>query len=167
MRSTEDLIVQLDDQTHRPGASFEHPLHELLGLDKEPRSIRGSLKLETMKKVQLEDHIEREKCKLTEIENNPEYNNSIREDIRNGTERLYEDLGQESMNLLKGGLTIQFLGIKETIAKVLDRDSSLAEKIRMLFREQGNMITSILMAIGMTIGILGEALLPSGGGAAA
>ena len=107
------------------------------------------------------------KCKLTEIENNSEYNNDIREDIRNRTERLYEDLRQESMNFLKEGLTNQIMGIKETIAKVLDRDSSLAENIRMLFREQGNMITSILMAIGMTIGVLGEALLPSGGGAAA
>ena len=51
------------------------------------------------------------------------------------------------------------------IAKVLDKDTSLAEKIRMLFREQGIMIASILTAIRMAIGVLVEALLPGGGGA--
>ena len=51
-------------------------------------------------------------------------------------------------------------------AKVLDKDTSLAEKIRTLFREQGITIASILMDIGMAIGVLVEALLPSGGGAA-
>ena len=53
---------------------------------------------------------------------------------------------------------------KETIAKVLDRDTSLAEKIRTLFREQGIMIASILTAIGMAIRVLLEALLPGSGG---
>ena len=50
---------------------------------------------------------------------------------------------------------------------MLDKDTSLAEKIRTLFREQGITIASILTAIGMAIGVLVEALLPSGGGAAA
>ena len=50
------------------------------------------------------------------------------------------------------------------IAKVLDEDTSLGEKIRTLFREQGITITSILTAIGMAIRVLVEALLPGGGG---
>ena len=52
------------------------------------------------------------------------------------------------------------------IAKVLDKDTSLGEKIRTLFKEQGITIAFILMAIGMAIRILVEALLPGGGGAA-
>ena len=47
---------------------------------------------------------------------------------------------------------------------MLDRDTSLAEKIRTLFREQGITIASILTAIGMAISVLIEALLPGGGG---
>ena len=39
---------------------FEHPLHELLGLDKQLRSIRGSPKVEVAKKVELEEHIAKE-----------------------------------------------------------------------------------------------------------
>ena len=50
---------------------------------------------------------------------------------------------------------------------MLDKDTSLGEKIQTLFREQGITIASILTAIGMAIGVLVEALLPSGGGGAA
>ena len=44
----------------------------------------------------------------------------------------------------------------------MDIDTSLAEKIRTLFREQGITIASILTAIGMAISVLVEALLPGG-----
>ena len=50
---------------------------------------------------------------------------------------------------------------------MLDKDTSLGEKIRTLFREQGITIASILMAIGMAIGVHVEALLLGGGAAAA
>ena len=51
------------------------------------------------------------------------------------------------------------------IAKVLDKDTSLGERKRTLFREQGITIASILTAIGMAIRVLVEALLPGGEGA--
>ena len=70
-------------------------------------------------------------------------------------------------NRVKGRLKNQITSFKETIAKVLDKDTSLAEKIQTLFREQGITVASVLMAIGMAIGVLVEALLPSGGGTAA
>ena len=74
---------------------------------------------------------------------------------------------QESIDLLKGRLKSQITSFKETIAKVLDSNTSLAEKIRTLFREQGITIASILTAIRMAIGVLVEALLPVGGCATA
>ena len=49
---------------------------------------------------------------------------------------------------------------------MLDKDTSLGEKIRTLFREQGITITSILTAIGMAIRVLVEALLPGGAASA-
>ena len=48
---------------------------------------------------------------------------------------------------------------------MLDKDTSLGEKIRTLFKEQGITIASILTAIRMAIGVLVEALLPGSGGA--
>ena len=90
----------------------------------------------------------------------------MREDITKRIDNLNEDLKvrQESIDLLKGRLKNQIISFKETIAKVLDKDTSLSEKIRTLFREQGITIASIL---GMAIGVLVEALLPGGGGAMA
>ena len=121
------------------------------------------------KKVQLGQHIEREKHKLKEFRDYPGvYGNYQREEIRNRIEKLSDDLKvrQESINLLKGRLMNQITSFKETIAKVLDEDTSLATKIRTLFREQGIMIASVFMAIGMAISVLVEALFPGGGTAA-
>ena len=94
----------------------------------------------------------------------------MKDNITKRIDDLNEDLKvrQESINLLKGRLKNQITSFHETIAKMLDKDTSLTEKIRTLFREQGITIASILMAIGMAIRVLVEALLPgSGGGAAA
>ena len=82
------------------------------------------------KQVQLEERIEKEKGKLEEIRDNPEYDDGIQEDIDDLSVR------QESIDLLKGRLKDQITSFKETIAEVLDKDTSLAEKIRTLFREQ-------------------------------
>ena len=93
----------------------------------------------------------------------------MKEDISKRIDDLNGELKvrQESINLLKGGLKNQITSFHETIAKVLDKDTSLAEKIRTLFREQGIIIASILTAIRMAIGVLVEALLPGGGGGGA
>ena len=90
----------------------------------------------------------------------------MREDIAKRIDDLNEGLKvrQESIDILKGRLKNQITSFKETIAKVLDKDTSLGEKIRMLFREQGITIASIHTAIRMAIGVLIEALLPGGGG---
>ena len=169
-KSTEDLIFQTNNQSQTDDL-FEHPLRELLGLDRHLRSIRGSLKVEVAKKVQLEEHIAKERRKLEEFRKYPgEYDDAMREDITKRIDALNDELviRQESVDLLKGRLKNQITSFKKTIAKVLDKDTSLGEKIRTLFREQGITIASILTAIGMAIGVLVEALLPgeSGGGGA-
>ena len=64
---TENLIAQLEGES-----SEDLPMRELSGLDKHLRSIRGSLRVEVAKKVQLEEHMEKEKRKLEEIRDNPE-----------------------------------------------------------------------------------------------
>ena len=166
----EDLISQLNDQQPQTDDLLEHPLRELLGLDKQLRSISGSLKVEVAKKVQLEENIEKEKCKLKEFQEYPGvYHDAMREDIMKRTDKLNDELKvrQESIDLLKGRLKSQITSFREMITKVLDKDTSLAEKIRTLFKEQGIMITSILMAIRMAISVFVEALLPGGGATAA
>ena len=58
-KSTEDLIFKINNQS-QTDELFEHPSREFLGLDKQLRSIRGSLKVEVAKQVQLEEHITKE-----------------------------------------------------------------------------------------------------------
>ena len=120
--------------------------------------------MDVAKKVQLEKHIEQEKHKLEEIRHNPEYGEGILEEIRKRIAKLNDDLSvrQESIDPLKGRLKDQITSFKEMIARVLDKDILLAGMIRILFRATN--YNHILMAIGMAIGVLVEALLPGGEG---
>ena len=115
--------------------------------------------------VQLEEHITKERRKLEEFREYPRvYDDAMKEGITKRIDALNDELAtrQEPIDLLTGRLKNQVTSIRETIAKVSDKDTSLGEKIRTLFREQGITIASILMAIGMAIGVLVEALLPGG-----
>ena len=61
------IISQIKDVQTDTEDLFENPLRELLGLDKQLRSIRGYLKVEVAKKVELEEHIAKERQKLEEF----------------------------------------------------------------------------------------------------
>ena len=126
------IISQIKDVQTDTEDLFEHPLCKLLGLDAQLRSIRGSLKVEVAKQVELEERIAKERRKLEEFRDYPGvYDDAMKEDITNRIDDLNEDLKvrQESIDLLKGRLKNQINSFCETIAKVLDKDTSLGEKI--------------------------------------
>ena len=79
------IISQIKDVKTDTEDLFENPLCESLGLDKLLRSIRGSLKLEVAKKVELEEleeHITKEHQNLEKFREYPgEYDDAMREDI--------------------------------------------------------------------------------------
>ena len=76
------IISQIKDVQTDTEDLFEHPLRELLGLDKQLRSIRGSLKVEVVKKVELEEHIAKEHRKPEEFREYPGvYDDAMKEDI--------------------------------------------------------------------------------------
>ena len=77
-----DIISQIKDVQTDTEDLFEHSLRELLGLDAQLRTIRGSLKVEVAKKVELEEHIAKEHRKLKEFREYPgEYDDAMKEDI--------------------------------------------------------------------------------------
>ena len=81
VKSTEDLIYQINNQSQTDDL-FKHPLRELLGLDAQLRSIRGLLKVEVARKVQLEERIKKDHCKLEEFREYPGvYDDAMREGI--------------------------------------------------------------------------------------
>ena len=96
------------------------------------QKLQGSLKVEVAKTVQLEERIKRECRKLEEFREYPGvYDDSMREDIAKRIDVLNDELAtrQESIDILKGRRKNQIASFKEMIAKVLDKDTSLAEKI--------------------------------------
>ena len=137
------------------------PLRELQGLDKQIRTIKGSLKVAIAKRVELEDRIKHGEDKLNEIQG-PNYSDDQRKMVEDRIKKLRDELNErnEEINILKGEASKQINQIKESITQFLDKETgTLGERIRTLFKEQGITIVSILTAVGMTIGVLIEALL--------
>ena len=127
LRSIENLNQQVQEEP-----TEDLPIPELLGSDAQLRSIRGSLKVEVAKMVQLEEHIKKENHKLKEFQEYPGvYDDAMREDITKQIDALNDELvtRQESINILKGRLKNQITSFCEMIAKVLESNTSLAEKI--------------------------------------
>ena len=76
------IISQIKDVQTDTEDLFKNPLCELLGLDRQLMSIRGSLKVEVAKKVELEEHIAKECRKLEEFREYPGvYDDVMKEDI--------------------------------------------------------------------------------------
>ena len=137
------------------------PLRELQGLDKQIRTIKGSLKVAIAKRIDLEGRIKHEERKLNEIQD-PAYSDDQRDMIEGRIKRLRGELTERNkeIDILKGEASKQINQIRGSITKFLDKETStLGERIRTLFKEQGITIVSILTAVGMTIGVLIEALL--------
>lgn len=58
-------------------------------------------------------------------------------------------------------LRSQINRIKEIKHKVLNEDTTLGEKIKTFFKELGITVVSILIAIGMIVGVTVKAIIPS------
>ena len=87
------IISQIKDVQTDTEDLFEHPFREFLGLDKQLRSIRGSLKVEVAKKVGLEEHIKKERRKLEEFQEYPGvYNDAMKKDITKRIDALNDEL---------------------------------------------------------------------------
>ena len=137
------------------------PLRESEGLDKQLRTIKGSLKVAIAKRVDLKSRIEKEERKLSEVQD-PKYSDDQISMIEDRIKKLRGELTERNkeIDILEGEASKQINQIRESITKFLDKEmGTLGERIRTLFKEQGITIVSILTAVGMTIGVLIEALL--------
>ena len=144
-------------------------LREIISQAKESATTFGHIKTLATKMATINDQIKERQDKLDYIQNSTEYNEEEKQHrMKEIKDRIKEykqirDGYQEDIDNFKYALKDQVTLIRSTISKVLNSDMTLGEKIRTLFREQGITIASILTAFGMAIGVLVEALLPSGG----
>ena len=149
----DELLGTIDD---RP---FD--LRELRGLDRALQTIRGELTNNLAKLAKLDDHISLERQKL-DTEGIDEFSRRrIAERLRDLQEERSARLEAAAAN--REALRSQINRMRETISRILHEDTTLAERIRTLFREQGVTLVSILTATGMAISTLVLALTGGGG----
>ena len=103
---------------------------------------------------------------MKEVENDPTYSGEQRQLYRKSLDDLNIEKEARLEILLQNpkNLQTQVARIKQTLEKVLDKDTSLAERIRTLFREQGITIFSILTVLSMTISTIVLAITGAFGG---
>ena len=165
--ATDNSIKLIDTSLTETGAEASTQtsgltLRELEGLDKELRTISGSLRSAIAKSMAKQVDIDRENRKLEEMANDETYSDEQREEVRARLQRFQDE--QKAINdqirILKGRYSNQIYQIRESIMKFLDKETgTLGERIRTLFKEQGITIVSILTALGIALGVLIEALI--------
>ena len=162
-----NLAEQVHIATREAATNTDLDMREFLGIDKALRRVQGEIINNTSKLSELDKKLARDREKLEEIKNDPLYSeelkNRIQERIDNA--EAERDARLEVLSMNKKELRNQISRIKETITKILDSDTSLAEKLRTLFREQGITLVAIITAIGMIISTI-VVSLTGGGGAA-
>ena len=127
------------------------PMREILGLNEALKRTRGALVDNLAKLRQLDDDIAQEQRELEgeEATNDPEKKRRIQNLLQQLRDERASRLEVASAN--REALRSQFSRIQETIERVLNEDTTLAERIRTLFREQGVTIASILTALGFIV----------------
>ena len=142
-------------------------MREFLGIDKALQSINGKLRNNTAKLSELDKRIKRDTAELKEIEDNPE---GFSEEQKELYKKRLQDLKEERQARLeflsqnRKDLKTQVARIRQNIGKILDSGTSLGEKIRTLFREQGITIFSVLTAVSMIISTIVLAVTGGGSG---
>ena len=111
------------------------------------------------KLTDIDKDIAKEKRKLQEAGDDETAKKDITARLKNLEDERSARLEAASAN--KEAFRSQINRIKETINKVLREDTTLGERLRTLFREQGITIISVLTAIGMIIGVIVEAVIPT------
>ena len=128
-------------------------MREFLAINKALQSTQGELLNNTSKLTYINKRIERDTKKLEKVENDPTYTDEQSQLYRDRLDNLNTEKQArlETLSQNRKDLQTQVARIKQTIAKVLDQDTLLAQRIRILFKGQGITIFSILAAFSITI----------------
>ena len=166
VKELSSLGEEIHIKTREASQNTDLDMWEFLGIDKALQSIQGELLNTTSKLTEIDKRIKRDTKKLEKVKNDPTYTDEQRQlckdrldDLNTKKQARLEILSQNRKDLQK-----QVARIKQTIAKVLHKNTSLEERIRTLFREQGITIFLILTALSMTISTIALAITGIFGG---
>ena len=160
------LVENIHAKTREASQNTDLDMREFLAINKALQSIQSETLKNTSKLTEINKRITRDTKKLEEVKNDPTYTDEQRQSHR---DRL-DDLNTEKQARLeilsqdRKDLQTQVARIKQTIEKVLDKNTSLAERIRTFFCEQGITIFSIMTAFSTTISTIVLAITGAFGG---
>ena len=161
--SNEKMFDSVDKITREIATNTSFDMREMMGLDQALQRLSGELKNNTSKLTEIDQHIEKERRKLEELQDTS-YSDEQRKRVELRLDMLKEErkarLEVASQN--RKDLSSQLARIRQTVEQILDKDLTLGEKVRLVFREQGITIAAVVTAIGLIIESIVTAL--SGGG---
>ena len=125
MKLIETLLTEIGAEASTQTGGLT--LRELEGLDKELRTISGSLRSAIAKSMAKQVDIDKENRKLEEMANDETYSDEQREEVRARLRRFQDE--QKAINdqirILKGRYSNQIYQIRELIMKFLDKEQEL------------------------------------------
>ena len=138
-------------------------MRELIALDRNLQTFKGELVNNLAKLGVLDEHIAREKGKIAEADDDPRID---KRPIEKRLKDLYieRQARLEVLDVNRERLINQFQRIKDTLFRIMHEDSTLGEKLKTLFKEQGITIASILTALGFIISTMVLAITGGGSG---
>ena len=154
----------IDLERDETGTQTDMTKREMDGILKAMASVKEEIANELAKLNETNKHLAKENTKLEQAKaDNDEFqieriSSRIRDLESEKSARL------EVINVNRDKLRSQVNRIKDTINKILKEDTTLGERIKTLFREQGITIVSVLTAFGMIIGVIVETFIPTTGG---
>ena len=154
----------IDLERDETGTQTDMTKREMDGILKAKASVKEEIANELAKLNETNKHLAKENTKLEQAKaDNDEFqieriSSRIRDLESERSARL------EVINVNRDKLRSQVNRIKDTINKILKEDTTLGERIKTLFREQGITIVSVLTAFGMIIGVIVETFIPTTGG---
>ena len=153
LKELSSLVENIHIKTREASQNTDLDMREFLGIDQALQSIEGELLSNTSKLTEIDKCIKRDTKKLEEVENAPSYTDEQRQLYRDRLDDLNTEK-QARLELLsqnRQDLQTQTVRIRQTLEKALDQNTSFAERIRTLIKEQSTTTFSILTALSMTI----------------
>ena len=147
------LVEDIHVKTREASQNTNLDMREFLRINKALQRIQGELLNNTSKLTEINKSIKRDTKKLEGVENDPTYSDEQRQLYRGRLDDLNskKQARLEILSQNRKDLQTQVARIKQTLEKVLDKNTSLAERICNLFDEQDIIIFSILTALSVTI----------------
>ena len=138
LKDLESLMEDIHVKTREALQNIDLDMREFLGIDSVLQGIQDDFLNNTSKLTEIDKCIKRDTKNLEEVENGSSYTDEQRQLY---IDRLYnlnteKQARLELLSQNQKDLQTQVARIKQTIEKVLDKDTFLAELIRILFKEQ-------------------------------